>query len=372
MLSMFGASKPAVSVKTAVVAAPDPIVIEGARSEPEATIPAHHQGRLRAIDSANAATEDGTPYLVTAGEDRDICVVNASTGELLRRISGFTGRPGHPGHTDKVYCLALWFNPAIQQHHIYSAGDDKLIRVWSLETGKHIQTFEAAHTEFVHSLRVCDVTSQIVSASYDKTLVVWSLKTGKQMSVLRHDRALFGCDLNPEVRAVAAGSGPHIHIWDLGTGLRNTTLRIHKRTVVAIAYPKPELLVSSSDDKSLCFWNPGDKDAPLLRRVDLGVPAYALKVYNDETAFFLVAGGFSEPLSCIYLYNLDNAHELLLTLNGHKSKIVDLALWSDAEGMPKLASIGWDTKLHTWDLVPVVQAIHENDLKAKHKTGKFA
>lgn len=366
---MFG-GKAGGPTAVVAVAAPDPIVIEGAKTTPETTLPVYHQGQLRAIEATNAVSEeDPTPYLVTAGEDRDICVVHGSSGALVRRISGFTGRPGHPGHTDKVYCLALWFNPSIQQHHIYSAGEDRLIRVWSLETGKHIQTFEAAHTDFVHTLRIVDATSQLVSASYDKSLIVWSIKTGKQMDVIRHDRVLYGCDVNLELRTVAAGSGPHIYVWDLASGRRNNTLRIHKRTVVCIAYPKPDLLISGSDDKTLCFWNPGDQTAPLLRRIDLGVPIYTMQVYDDQTAFFVVAGSFAEPHN-IRIYNLAGAEELLLTLDGHEKKIVDMTLWSDAEGMPKLASIGWDTRLHSWDLVPVVQTIHESALKAKHKTSK--
>ena len=355
-----------------VIAAPlpDPVVIEDAKTTPESWIPPLHVGQLRAVVSTNAnSDENPTPFLITAGEDRDICVVNGSTGELVRRISGFTGRPCHPGHRDKVYCLALWFNPEIQQTHIYSAGEDRAIRVWNMETGKHIQTLAQVHTEFIHSLRVCDATSQLVSASYDKSIVVWSLKTGAQMDLFRHDRVLFGCDLNPEARAVACGNGAHIYIWDLTTGRRTTTLRIHKRTVTSIAFPKPDLLISGSDDKSLCFWNPTDQVAPLLRRIDLGAPAYTLQVFNDETAFFVAVGTFGEP-HCIHVYNLSGAHELLLTYRGHTNKVVDMILWSDAEGMPKLASLGWDQKLFTWDLVPVVQAIHDQSTKMKNKTSK--
>jgi WD40 repeat protein len=108
------------------------------------------------------------------------------------------------------------------------------------------------------------------------------------MDVIRQDKALFGCDVNAEAKAVACGNGTHINVWDLASGRRNNTLRIHKRTVVSIAYPKPELLISGSDDKTLCFWNPCDQSAPLLRRVEIGVPVYTLKVYDDGTAFFLI------------------------------------------------------------------------------------
>lgn len=336
---------------------------------PASRIPSHHEEKLRAVASSNAPSEESTPYLVSGGEDRDLCVVHGSTGELIRRISGFTGRPGHPGHTDKIYSIAIWFNPSIQQHYIYSAGEDKVIRVWNLETGGHVQTMDCAHTSFIHTLCINDSTSQIISASYDKTIVIWSMKNAAQMSVLRHDKVLTACGLNVEAGSIASCCGTHVYIWSMQTSQRINTLRLHKRTVVSVVYHRPALLVSGSDDKTLCIWNPTDLNAPLLHRIDIATPAYSLQVYDDNTAAFLLVGGFVVP-HAILVYSLED-FALTTALGGHTGSIVGMTLWSDHEGRPKVASVGWDLNYFTWDLTETVQAVHDAKLRAKHKTGKF-
>lgn len=370
MMNMLGGLASSLKGPAAPVPVAEPVHVEfEGKTTPEGRLPQHHQGRLRGIAATNANAEEATPWLVTVGEDRDVCVTNGSTGELVSRIAGFTGRPGHPGHTDKVYCVAIWFNPAIQQHQIYTGGEDRQIRVWSLESGKNLQILEKKHTEFIHTLRVNEKTQQLVSASYDKSMIIWSIKTGAPVTTITQDKVLFGCDINIEARAVAGGCGTHVNLWDMASGRRNNVLRLHKRTVVSVAYPRTDLLVSGSDDRTLCIWNPTSETAPLLQRIEAGLAMYALQVYDDGTAAFLLAGSFDAPHS-ISVYNLES-FRLTATLTGHSSKIVDMALWADAEGMPKLGSLAWDANLLTFDLAEIVQAVHDAKQRAKHQTGKF-
>lgn len=340
------------------------------------SLPLHHEGRLRALASTNALSEDSTPLLVSGGEDRDLCVCNASTGELVRRISGFTGRPGHPGHTDKVYTLEIWLNKAAGHHQIYSAGEDRVIRVWNLETGKHIQTFAERHTDFIHTLRLCTLSSAsakplIASASVDRQILLWSIETGLVSGVLNHDKVLYGMDYNAEAAALASCCGTCIYLWDLKSSAseptRTNVLRLHKRTVVSVVYVSPTLLLSGSDDKTLCVWNP--TMALLIRRIEVGVPIYSLRAYNDGTAQLAVAASFAEPYN-IFVYNLEDL-ELSTTFTGHTDKVTHVCLWKDGQGQQKLASVGWDLFVRTFDLSSAVQEVHANKLKLSQKKSKL-
>lgn len=341
---------------------------------PVLSLPLHHVGRLRALAATNAL-EESTPLLVSAGEDRDLCVCNASTGALLRRISGFTGRPGHPGHTDKIYALQIWLNNSTKQHNIYSAGEDRVIRVWNLETGKHLQTFAERHTDFIHTLRLCTLQSasakqQIASASIDGQILLWSIETGVVTGVLHHDKVLYGFDFNTEAGALASCCGTCIYLWDLKSAsepARTNVLRLHKRTVVSVVYATPTLLLSGSDDKTLCVWNP--TTALLVRRIEVGVPIYSLQAYNDGTAQFAIAASFAEPHN-ILVYNLEDL-ELAATFTGHTDKVTQVCLWRDEQGQHKLASVGWDLFIRTFDLSVVVQEQHTKKLKKSQKTSKM-
>lgn len=337
-------------------------------------VPLHHQGRVRALASANSLSEEATPWLVSAGEDRDVCICNASTGELVRRISGFTGRPGHPGHTDKIYAVQVWLNKAAGFHHIYSAGEDRAIRVWNLETGKHIQTLAELHTDFVHSMRLYDPPTsssvpQLASASYDRQIILWSVDTGEVKDAIMHDKVMYGFDINAEARSLASCCGTCIYLWDISSTPSKKThvLRLHKRTVVSVVYPTPTLLLSGSDDKTLCVWDP--TTGLLVRRIEIGVPAYSLRAYNDGTAQFAIAGSFAEPYH-VFVYNLEDL-ELAMTFTGHTNKITSVCLWKDEGRRQKLASAGWDHAIRTFDLGVVVQDVHAKKLKKKQATSKM-
>ena len=68
------------------------------------------------------------------------------------------------GHTGVIRCLQA------DDWRILSAADDKMIKVWNLETGQRLQTLKS-HTDGVTCLQFNDF--YIVSGSYDKTVKLW-------------------------------------------------------------------------------------------------------------------------------------------------------------------------------------------------------
>jgi WD40 repeat protein len=52
------------------------------------------------------------------------------------------------------------------------------LRLWSLQTGKCLKTFEG-HSDLVVHVFFSKDDKYVVSGSYDKTLRLWSVETGK-------------------------------------------------------------------------------------------------------------------------------------------------------------------------------------------------
>ena len=64
-----------------------------------------------------------------------------------------------------------------------SGSNDNTIKIWSIETGHQLFTFEG-HTNGVTSLAASTDGKMLVSASYDNTLKVWNLDSKELIQVL--------------------------------------------------------------------------------------------------------------------------------------------------------------------------------------------
>ena len=261
------------------------------------TIAGLHTGGIRAL-AGTYRGEDG-PVLITGGEDRNLNISNALTGEFIKQVPAFTGRPGHPGHRDKIYAIDMWTYKS--SSYIVSTGEDRLIRIFALDDMEAIRTMEG-HTDFIHTLIVIDVMSQAVTASYDRTTRIWDLHSGEELHQFRQPKVLFAMDYCVKsLTHFATGNANYIHIWNTedwkpdNRSQIELELRSHTRTVTALAYPKMDLLLSGSDDAHICVWNPQVPDCPLLQKLGSQSPIYKMKWYDDGCAFFLVTAHWGKP-----------------------------------------------------------------------------
>ena len=369
-----------------------------------------HEGRIKAV-AMTMDTADGVPYVITGGEDRNIYIQNANSGDLVRQIDRFNGRPGHPGHRDMIYVIRVWNTPH-GEHRIISTGEDKLIRVFDLDTGKDLFTLEG-HSEYVLQLCVLEAASQLVSASYDRTIKIWNLITKEEIRVIKQVRSLFDIAVNIEAVSIASTSSNEINLWDInGETKLSKVLRIHKRTVTKVLWPQPDLLISSSDDSYIGIWNPTVEE-PLLHRIEHGSPSYCLDIYRDEKVFLLITACFAKPHS-VRVWNMED-FGLIESYVGHADKVVCLANLTDGtpinptrndpgtkarrkkrgkkkrkKGKKKgadasagetedededededldppefrrIASASWDNTIRMWDFQPIIESLH----RAKYK-----
>ena len=310
-----------------------------------------HEGRIRGLVYA-VETDVGAPLLLSGGEDRHLQMTAAGDGARVRTIERFNGRPGHTGHSDKIYVITTWESP--DGPMVVSSGDDKLIRIFSLAPlprGPGIRTM-SGHIDYVHTLHVLQEKHQALSASYDRSIRLWDLVEGEQLKIFKQDFGLFCMAWNDEASAFATGCSNNINIWNLndegenkqkeepkgiisslfGGGKKEEKkeeekkedkeekeadaqsadknkavkqiLRLHKRTVTSILYPRIDLLITGSDDSTLILWNPLIEEAPMLERLDTVTPIYSMRIHECQQAFLLVTASYGKPYS-VLVWNLD-------------------------------------------------------------------
>jgi len=193
------------------------------------------------------------------------------------------------GHKDAVKCIR-WGGEGF----IYSAGQDRLIRVWETKKGKCIRTLKG-HAHWVNhlslntdyairtgpfnykgkrpksdeeALKEClkryndakDVRGElVVSASDDFTLFLWNPGSSPKpvARMTGHQQLVNHVCFSPDGRLIASASfDKSIRIWDGLTGKFVCTMRGHVAPVYQVCWSgDSRILVSGSKDTTLKLWS---------------------------------------------------------------------------------------------------------------------
>ena len=99
-------------------------------------------------------------------------LANQASKDLVQNFENF--RPSVSfGHTSPVASIAI----TPDGKHIVSGAWDKTIKLWELNSGKELRSFEG-HTRCVNSIAITPDGKHIVSGSADGTIKIWELQSG--------------------------------------------------------------------------------------------------------------------------------------------------------------------------------------------------
>jgi WD40 repeat protein len=97
-----------------------------------------------------------------------------------------------------------------------SASRDGLVRLWCVETGKHIRSLPRLHSKSVKAISCSLCGRFVLSGSYDGTAILWSLdETGDHKSLALHGKPGVPAVGFSSTNAVTAGWDGSVGVWSL-------------------------------------------------------------------------------------------------------------------------------------------------------------
>src|SRR5262245_997732 len=198
-------------------------------------------------------------YLISAGHDKVIRVWEVDTGRLDRTIQGEIS----DGPEGKIYAMALSPDDRYLAVGGWLAGEPAnrdAIRLHDFRSGAVVGLLKG-HANAIYALAFSPDGRYLVSGSADRTACVWDLQARpmKQAHLLSgHTDFIYAVAFSPDGRRIVTGSDDDtLKLWDSARGTLVKELeKRHSDNVSSVAFsPDGRYLVSGGDDKKVLLWD---------------------------------------------------------------------------------------------------------------------
>ncbi|MBT0770978.1 hypothetical protein KIH74_18715 [Kineosporia sp. J2-2] len=235
-----------------------------------------------------------------------------------------------------------------------SAGDDQVIYLWNLATGKGVGGLREAPFA-IHALCQVPGTPWLAAGGDSAWVTLWDIDTYRPVRLLRTQaftRALCLLDLDDGLVLAAGGGGGRITLWDPATGTPVERFAGHDGRPVtglaAITVQGRPALASTGEDGTISVWDPADGSLLHRKRIP-GSAVHALCPIRHDGSDLLCVGGDSPYLT---LWNPETDE----TRDFPEGLAMDPGLgWyralcaAEVDGTTRLMAVGYSPKLITVD-----------------------
>ena len=204
-------------------------------------------------------------YLVSAGDDKVVRVWDVATGKTVRVIRGEIG----DGDAGKIYAAALSPDErylAVGGWLARESGSRDAVRIHDFAGGDVVALLEG-HTSIIDALAFSRDGRLLASAGFDKTVRLWDVANWTTLHTLSgHRDRIFAVDLSPDGRRVVSGSDDDtLRLWDTTSGKLIREMKGHSGNVRAAVFsPDGRYIASGSDDKTVRLWD-GETGEPIKK-----------------------------------------------------------------------------------------------------------
>ena len=163
------------------------------------------------------------------------------------------------GHKLSVTAIAL----SPEETMLATGSEDCAIKLWNLEDGKLICTFDShlflnTHSGTIQSLAFSPDGKHLVSSSEDRTVKLWNLRVRESPHNLAKGLNMWDAlAFSPDGRTLAGVEWTHrICLWDLATGKTMKTLDPGFSQITSLAFsPNGKVLMSAGSDREIKLWD---------------------------------------------------------------------------------------------------------------------
>jgi WD40 repeat protein len=343
--------------------------------------------------SSVAWSPDGKRLLATSF-DGTIRVWNPATGDELKRMK-------QPTAVDS----AAWLPDGKRIISTAHDGDNR-VRLWDLETGKEVRTFNG-HTQPAITVAVSPDGQTALTAAKDGTVRQWRLRNIDAIVLKGHEgevwaaafspdskllatagadktvrlwdvsgerdrkdygrlvrtlegatQSLFAVAFSPDGKRLAAGEGTlfstnqpsAVRLWDVASGELTGTLKGHTAAVRAVAFsPDGKVLASGGVDHTIRLWNAADGTSKAILNGHT-TPVMGLSFGRDNGILASAGGNPLNPAEpgAVLLWDVTTGRQRG-PLMGHRLGLTAVAISSDGTS---LFASGYDETVRVWALPP--------------------
>ncbi|CAE6520975.1 unnamed protein product [Rhizoctonia solani] len=291
-----------------------------------------------------------------------ISPLNAVRSQYLPQFKGLIKVSGTISDRIGGATIGLWASSSLIYSSIFSPDGDRIvlgdyegnISVRNAYDGNNvIQPFKA-HKETIASLGMSSDGTRIVSGSHDMTLSVWSAYDGTITAgpFKGHTGQVNSVAFSPNAALLVSGSDDHIvGIWNSNNStVPMRSLMGHKTEVISVAFsPDGSRVVSGSVDSPILVWDvsSGTTIFNLVGRL-----AFVRCVaFSPDGAHIIIISGSDDPTICVW--NTSPGALSLPSLQGYSEPVTSIAISLDGgcialgsrDGIIRL----WDT--HSGELI---------------------